>query len=46
MPRFAVPRPQKLSPLERREALWGLLFISPWLIGFVAVHVPADRSPR
>jgi len=24
-----------LSPLERREALQGYLFISPWLIGFV-----------
>jgi ABC-type sugar transport system permease subunit len=32
---FSLPRPRKLKPLERREALWGLLFISPWLIGFV-----------
>lgn len=23
------------SPLARREALWGYLFISPWLIGFL-----------
>jgi ABC-type sugar transport system permease subunit len=23
-----------MSPLERREALWGLLFLSPWIIGF------------
>ena len=33
-------RPQvritKLSPLARREALWGVLFLSPWLIGFLA----------
>lgn len=33
-------RPQKirftrLSPLARREARWGLLFISPWVIGFL-----------
>jgi multiple sugar transport system permease protein len=33
--RVFVPRRRKLKPLERREALWGLLFISPWLIGFV-----------
>jgi len=25
---------RKLSKLEKREALWGLLFISPWIIGF------------
>jgi ABC-type sugar transport system permease subunit len=31
---FSIPRRRRLSPLERREALWGLLFISPWLIGF------------
>ncbi len=24
------------SPLARREARWGLLFISPWIIGFLA----------
>ena len=24
------------SPLARREARWGLLFISPWIIGFMA----------
>src|SRR6187551_1861402 len=26
---------RKMSPLARREARWGLIFISPWLIGFV-----------
>jgi ABC-type sugar transport system permease subunit len=26
----------RLTPLARREALTGLLFLSPWLIGFVA----------
>lgn len=24
----------KLSPLAKREALWGLLFLSPWILGF------------
>ena len=24
------------SPLARREASWGLLFISPWIVGFLA----------
>ena len=35
LPRIAVPRRKKLTPLARREARWGLIFISPWLIGFV-----------
>lgn len=26
----------RLSPLARREAGWGLVFLSPWLIGFLA----------
>ncbi len=26
---------RKLTPIARREALWGLLFLSPWLIGFL-----------
>ena len=34
------------SPLARREAKWGLLFISPWIIGFLAVHADPDASPR
>lgn len=25
----------KLTPLAKREALWGVLFLSPWLIGFL-----------
>ena len=29
----------RLSPLERREARWGLLFISPWLIGFLIFYL-------
>jgi multiple sugar transport system permease protein len=30
---------RKLSPLMRREINWGLLFLSPWLIGFVIFTV-------
>ncbi len=26
----------RLKPLARREALWGLAFLSPWIIGFLA----------
>jgi len=26
----------RLSPLARRERRWGLLFISPWIVGFLA----------
>jgi ABC-type sugar transport system permease subunit len=26
----------RLRPLARREALWGLAFLSPWIIGFLA----------
>jgi multiple sugar transport system permease protein len=25
-----------LAPLARREARWGLLFLSPWIVGFLA----------
>ncbi len=34
----ALPRPRRrgLSPLARREARWGLLFISPRILGFLA----------
>lgn len=37
----AVPqrRRLRLSPLARREAAWGLLFLSPWLFGFAAFTV-------
>lgn len=30
---------RKLSPLARREALQGLMFVSPWIIGFLAFTV-------
>lgn len=26
----------RMSPLARREARWGLLFLSPWILGFLA----------
>lgn len=37
--RFNVRRLFQLTEGERREALWGLLFISPWLIGFLAFYL-------
>jgi len=34
-PRFrGLPQLRSLPPLARREALWGYLFIAPWIIGF------------
>ena len=35
---LATEQPQKPAPrltLARREALWGYLFISPWIVGFL-----------
>jgi multiple sugar transport system permease protein len=29
-------RPRRGSTLARREAAWGLLFLSPWILGFLA----------
>ncbi|MCC6614238.1 MAG: sugar ABC transporter permease [Anaerolineae bacterium] len=29
----------KMSPAKRREARWGLFFISPWLIGFLLFYL-------
>jgi ABC-type sugar transport system permease subunit len=29
-------RRRRLSPLARREARWGLTFIAPWIVGFLA----------
>jgi multiple sugar transport system permease protein len=37
--RFALRRREKLSAIERRNLRLGLLFISPWLIGFLAFLV-------
>lgn len=41
IPRFRLrrgPRPPsaRMSPLARREARYGFLFISPWIVGFLA----------
>jgi ABC-type sugar transport system permease subunit len=33
---LALPRRRRLSPLARREARWGFIFISPWIVGFLA----------
>jgi ABC-type sugar transport system permease subunit len=27
---------ERMTPLARREARWGLLFLSPWILGFLA----------
>ena len=32
----AIRRPARMTPLARREARQGLLFISPWILGFLA----------
>lgn len=32
----SAPQTRGLSPLRRREINWGLLFLSPWIIGFIA----------
>jgi hypothetical protein len=31
-----------MSPLARREARWGLIFISPWIDRLLRVHAAAD----
>src|SRR5438046_8779598 len=31
-----LPRRRHLSPLGWHEARWGLIFLSPWIIGFFA----------
>jgi multiple sugar transport system permease protein len=36
VPGFGVAEFRTLSPARRREALQGMLFISPWVIGFLA----------
>jgi ABC-type sugar transport system permease subunit len=30
-----LPSRRRMSPLVRREAFWGYVFISPWIIGFL-----------
>ena len=36
MTALRLPRMKKMTPLARREARQGLLFISPWIFGFLA----------
>lgn len=36
LPRQRLPRRRPLSRLARTEAKWGLIFIAPWIIGFIA----------
>jgi ABC-type sugar transport system permease subunit len=31
-----IPARSRMQPLARREAGWGLLFLSPWIFGFLA----------
>ena len=33
---ITLPRRRPLSPLARAEAKWGLIFIAPWIVGFLA----------
>jgi multiple sugar transport system permease protein len=35
MTAITLPRRPSLSPLARREAKWGLIFVTPWIIGFL-----------
>ncbi len=30
---------KRMSPMHKKEALWGLLFLSPWMIGFLAFYL-------
>ncbi|MBC8172044.1 MAG: sugar ABC transporter permease [Anaerolineae bacterium] len=34
-----IKNPFKMSLMQRREARWGLFFISPWLIGFFIFYL-------
>ena len=28
-------KPKKWSPMRRREAIEGILYLSPWILGFI-----------
>ena len=44
-PRFGLQALFRLTPAQRDEAKWGLLFISPWLFGFALFYfVPMIAS--
>ena len=36
------PSALRMSPLARREARWGYVFISPWIVGFFVFTLAAD----
>jgi ABC-type sugar transport system permease subunit len=36
---ISLPKRSRMTPLARREARWGLLFLSPWIIGFLLFTV-------
>ncbi len=38
-PAFSTQSRQGVSPLQRRRARWGLLFLTPWFIGFIAFQL-------
>lgn len=29
---------RKMTPLQKKEALWGLVFLSPWITGFILLY--------
>lgn len=31
--------PRRRTSLQKKEALWGLVFLSPWMIGFLALYL-------
>lgn len=39
MTAIALRRRRGLSPLARREARWALVFLSPWILGFLAFEL-------
>ncbi len=38
-PQNGNQRKPKMTRRQKKEALWGLLFLSPWIIGFLAFYV-------
>ncbi len=42
-----TPKPQKLNSYKRQKFVWSLIFLSPWLLGFVTLFlVPLLRGFR
>lgn len=38
-PSFRPQSRTRMTPLQKREALWGLVFLSPWMIGFLLFYL-------